>query len=289
MGLYNSKQDFDKLTLDFPWLNENLWIKYYNDIVDEKDPFENVKNYDYNFKFRSGTKVKSVHECLAQLYEYQSLDKFLEPDYNPHLKRDEKQLEQEIQLLSFVFPNKTLSSTRVMPDEADLRNYPSMFKHTVSNRVLFVHRNCGIIFENKPEKSEPLHGCATCDTMDHTNKQCTEKCPCGQYHKPTDHKCFMCNEIGFDHVQKDCEMTCPCRYYHRKDQHKCYVCKLKGYDHEDKECPARCRCKGNFSDYHLPEEHVCYGCDKVGYEHDYADCPVRIKEREERKEREKEK
>ncbi len=273
MGIYYSTEDFQKLTLDHPWLEETSWVQYYRDLIDGKNPFS-VNNTKYEFKFGTGDTTKTLYKCLVKLYEYQSLDKFLEPDPNPHVKPAEKQMEQEMILLKYVFPNHTIETYQVMPEGADPRNYPSRYKHRINGIDLYVNRNRGIMFCEKIKLEGNLDKtCYVCKDELHETSDCPVRCECGGYHQPESHKCFMCGKEGFDHLQKDCEMTCPCGYYHRRDEHKCYVCKRAGYDHDESDCPDRCKCSNDMSKDHLPEDHRCYSCKEIGYTHDYKDCP----------------
>ena len=89
-------------------------------------------------------KTETLHQCLKELYKWQSLDKFLEPNSDPHLLKDEEQQNQELVLLNFVFPNKEIETVRVMPEDGDLRNYYSIYKHMINNKLILVNRNHGI-------------------------------------------------------------------------------------------------------------------------------------------------
>ena len=114
MGVYHSSEDFKTLQQTFDWLKEDSWIQYYRNRVEGNTGFEGVEDKEFKFEFgtMNSETTKTAHECLKILYEYQSLDKFLEEDPNPHIKDAQGQHEQEWNFLKFVFPTQNIEYTR---------------------------------------------------------------------------------------------------------------------------------------------------------------------------------
>ena len=158
MGLYNSKEDFEKIKESVTWLTDDSWVHYYRSLINEKEQ-EFLKD-DAPFLFKFGTmgeqNTTTLHDTLRQLFKYQSLDKFLESNQNPHLLSAEKQKEQEMILLTFMFPDSKVVCTRVMPEDGDLRNYGSIYKYSVNEYDIKINRNHGVFVFKKAHGEDTI-------------------------------------------------------------------------------------------------------------------------------------
>ncbi len=158
----------------------------------------------------------------------------------------------------------------------------TLYCHTADDHYCSVCQNRGYTHN---EENCPLAKCILCKG-NHLELACpnlcpcSKKCSCGGYHKPTEVRCQIYNEIRHRHKWGDkCKEVCHCENAnHILSEHVCIYCKEIGYTHDEYDCPKKCPCITHIATYPAPknhtlEEHVCKYCKKIGYTHFAFQCP----------------